>query len=401
MTSFPSILALAAALALVPAPGRAVPPGAQSDAFAKSGRVRLAAEARIKDDAFPEGILFRNPRFLAADARGDIYLADADANHIKVFSRGGKFLRLIGRAGQGPGELQMPSLIAVSGGRLAVWEAMGRRFSILGLDGTFIKTASPVHVEMGDLMDLHALPDGRFAALVERGFPANRLDKLPAERDYAVLILSAELAPLATLYESKMRNRTWTRHPQTKGLIQVGFPYHPAVRTAVSPDGTIAVATGQGYEIVLFDADKRRKAVIRRDYQPVRLENRDKEAHFALFKMRVLVDNQMALVNKAPDYIRQLTEFPELLPPFRGFFYDGRGRLWVQVTTPGREADVFDIFAPGGELLGRIRLEGAPIGPYFASNIEKVWTGDLLWQIEKDEDDFCTLVKYRLPPAAK
>jgi hypothetical protein len=392
-------VSLPAAMAIIGLAWPAVSPAqAPSDLF-KTGRVRLVAEARVADDGLPEGVLFQNPRCLAMDAKGNVYVSDFDANHIKVFGPDGKFRAVLGRAGQGPGEMQGPSPLAVSGDRLVVWEAMNRRFSILGLDGRFVKTAPAVHGGMGDLQALHALPDGRIVAVVERGLPEGFQGRLPDERDQAVLLLSVDLAPVSTIFERKVRNRAWTRHPQTQGLIQLGFPYHPNLKAAASPDGAVAAGMAQAYEIELIDPDKGRKAVIKRPFQPIKLENRDKEAHFGSFRMNVFVNGQKSVVFKAPDYVRQLTEFPEALPPYRGLAYDGRGRLWVQVTTAERANNVFDVFSPAGEYLNRVTLEGATIDAGFTSPYEKAWVGDLLWRIEKDEDGYATLTKYRLAPA--
>jgi hypothetical protein len=393
---FASRLVLAV-LVLLPVPSPAQGP---ADLF-KTGRVRLAAELRTADDAFPEGVLFQNPRCLAVDAGGAVYISDFDANHIKVFGPDGKFRTTLSRAGQGPGDLQWPSQIAVSGDRIVIWEAMNRRFTVLDLKGKLVKNAPAVHGGMGDIFLLGALPGGRWVACVDRGLPEGFQGRLPAERDQAVLILSADLTPVATAFESKIRNRVWTRHPQTQGLIQVGFPYHPGLRCAVSPDGTIAVGLAGSYEITLLDPDGRTRATIKRAYTPIKLENRDKEAHFASFRMNVFVDNKKTIVNQAPDYIRRLTEFPESLPPYRGFSYDGRGRLWVQVYTPERALNVFDVFSSKGEYLNRVTLEGADIDAAFTSAYEKAWAGDFLWRIEKDGDGYATLVKYRLTPAAK
>ncbi len=71
----------------------------------------------------------------------------------------------------------------------------------------------------------------------------------------------------------------------------------------------------------------------------------------------------------------------------------------MQVYTAERANNVFDVFSPAGEYLNRVTLEGATIDAGFTSTYEKVWTGDWLWRIEKDEDGYATLTKYRPAPA--
>jgi len=364
----------------------------------KSGRVRLVEEVRISDKDLPDRALFQNPRSLAFDSLGQIYVADFDANHIKVFGPDGKFRTTIGRAGQGPGDLYGPSIVEIAGERIVVWEAMNKRFSILDLKGKLIRTAKAVHGAQGDLQALRALPDGRLIAFIERGLPDKFQGPLPEERNYAVLLLSADLEIEATIYEQKLPNRKWTRHPENQGLIQIGFPYHPRVDADISPQGTVAIGLNRAYDIGLFDPAKGRIATVTRPYTPIKLEDRDKQDHFSQFRMVVFNDGQKSFVNKAPAYIVKATQFPDYLPPYRDLIFDGRGRLWVQVFTPERATNVFDIFDPSGKFLNRITVEGATIDANFASAFEKRFAGDVLWKIEKDTDGFASLFKYRLSP---
>lgn len=366
-----------------------------------SGRVRLVEEVRVTDAELPESALFRNPRGLALDAAGNVYLSDFDADHIKVFGPDGKFKTTLGRKGQGPGEFWSPSSIEISGDRLVVWEVMNRRFSTLNLKGELIKTAAGVHGFQGEIFALRALPGGRFAAFVERGLPPQPEVRLPDERDYAVLLLDANLAPVRTIFEKKTRNRVWTRHPQTQGLIQIIFPYHPDVRAAVSPLGALAVGTREKYEVGIYDPDKGKIADIVSPFTPLKLEERDKQAHFSSFRMVVFEKDKKTTVPKPPDYVVARTEFPEYLPPYRGLTFDGRGRLWVQVFTPDRASNVFDVFSPDGRHLNRVVVEGATIDANFTSAFEKRFAGDDLWKIERDDDGYASLVKYRLAPVAR
>jgi len=364
-----------------------------------TGRLRLVEEVRVTDANLPESALFQNPRGLAFDAAGNVYVTDFDANHIKVFGPDGKFRTTIGRKGQGPGELWSPSSLDVSGDRLVVWEVMNRRFSILNLKGELLKTAPTVHGPQGELMALRALPDGRFVAFVERGLPPQLQSRLPEERDYAVLLLDADLASLGAVFEKKILNRAWTRHPQTQGLIQIGFPFHPDVRMDVSPRGRLAIGLREKYEIGIYDPDKGKVADVARPYTPLKLEEQDRKTHFSSFRMVVFEKDKKTVVPKAPDYIVARTEFPEFLPPYRGLIYDGRGRLWVQVFTPDRKTNVFDVFSSEGQYLNRVAIEAATIDTNFTSAFEKRFRDDFLWKIERDEDGFASLVKYRLAPA--
>jgi len=80
-------------------------------------------------------------------ANGDIYVAESHTNvedpnlvgRISVFDRDGKFLRVIGKTGTGPGEFRTPHAIEFdSQGRLIVADRHNHRIQILTKDGKYV-----------------------------------------------------------------------------------------------------------------------------------------------------------------------------------------------------------------------------------------------------------------------
>jgi sugar lactone lactonase YvrE len=88
------------------------------------------------------------PNDLVTDpANGDIYVAESHTNvedpnlvgRISVFDRTGKFLRIIGKTGTGPGEFRTPHSVKFdSQGRLIVADRHNHRVQILTKDGRFV-----------------------------------------------------------------------------------------------------------------------------------------------------------------------------------------------------------------------------------------------------------------------
>ncbi len=73
------------------------------------------------------------------DKSGNIYVCDAAENHIKVYDENGKFLRLIGRQGEGPGEFNSPVCTGfLSDGTLIVADQGNQRFQLFSSEGDFI-----------------------------------------------------------------------------------------------------------------------------------------------------------------------------------------------------------------------------------------------------------------------
>jgi DNA-binding beta-propeller fold protein YncE len=89
-----------------------------------------------------------DPTFVVTDpANGDVYVAEshtdvADPNlvgRISVFDKTGKFLRVIGKAGTGPGEFRTPHALELdSQGRLVVADRHNHRIQVLTKSGKFI-----------------------------------------------------------------------------------------------------------------------------------------------------------------------------------------------------------------------------------------------------------------------
>jgi DNA-binding beta-propeller fold protein YncE len=93
-----------------------------------------------------------DPTDVVTDPRnGDVYVAESHTDvtdpdlvgRISVFDRSGKFLRVIGKTGMGPGEFRTPHAIEFdSQGRLVVADRHNHRIQILTTEGKFIAAYS-------------------------------------------------------------------------------------------------------------------------------------------------------------------------------------------------------------------------------------------------------------------
>jgi sugar lactone lactonase YvrE len=86
-----------------------------------------------------EGGKLYNPRFVAADASNNIYVADASNHQIQVFDSAGNFLRKWGSYGSSAGQMNTPWGICVSSNKVYVSEWDGDRVQVFDLQGTFLK----------------------------------------------------------------------------------------------------------------------------------------------------------------------------------------------------------------------------------------------------------------------
>lgn len=90
------------------------------------------------DESEYEEDYFKNPADVAIDNNGNIYIADNQLSCIKVYDSEGKFLRKIGKAGQGPGDLIAPVKLGVFNKELFVKELGNQRIQKLDFNGKSI-----------------------------------------------------------------------------------------------------------------------------------------------------------------------------------------------------------------------------------------------------------------------
>ena len=90
-------------------------------------------------DAAPVGVFYR-PEAIAADADGNIYVADTGSHRVQVFRADGTFVRAFGRLGNGNGEFYRPLGIAVSGDRVYVADYHNSRGQVFTRSGAFVRS---------------------------------------------------------------------------------------------------------------------------------------------------------------------------------------------------------------------------------------------------------------------
>jgi hypothetical protein len=118
--------AVAAALAAVIAAAGPPAPG-------KADLRRLAARDVKTDHGSDAEAVFGRPVSISHDADA-VYVVDAEAHEVRVFSKAGVFLRALGNKGQGPGEFNAPADLDARDGRLYVADKFNDRIQVL--DGT-------------------------------------------------------------------------------------------------------------------------------------------------------------------------------------------------------------------------------------------------------------------------
>ena len=98
---------------------------------------------------------FQDPRGVAVDAAGNIYVADTGNHRVQVFDAGGRYLRGWGQYGSGPGEFNEPWGIAVDGlGNVYVADTWNYRVQKFDKSGKFLTMWGESGDSQGDALAL-------------------------------------------------------------------------------------------------------------------------------------------------------------------------------------------------------------------------------------------------------
>jgi hypothetical protein len=286
------------------------------------------------------------------DGAGTFYILDLRASDVKVFDVSGKYLRTIGRKGQGPGELENAMTLSLNRrtGRLAIGQ-QSRGIAFFKTDGTFLRQL-PLKGTMGGRVRL----DSQDQIYI--------LDVVINEKRsmYAMRKLSSEASVLATLSETP-----GPTEPGNKTRAFIPIPYF-----LIDQDDRFVYGFPETYEIQIYGpADTRAERKITKSYDAVAVTEEERAER----KKDV-----------PPNYTREIV-FPKHHPAFSRFFVSDLGHLFVQTYEKAVDGKVLhDVFDSEGRLIGRVPLKPSGIavlkGKYYA--------------LEEDEDGYRIIKRYAL-----
>jgi 6-bladed beta-propeller len=298
------------------------------------------------DEPAPEA--FGRIADLAVDAEGQIYVLDAQAAEVRVFTAQGQHVRSFGREGDGPGELRQPYALSVGPQGVLV---LGRTASRYTKGGEFVERLS---FALGVNAASH-VREGVF--FVHTGASASFRGTNPTE---TFVVRNAGVADTVLTAPS---STIVFRSPRAAGAYR--SPFCDALHHAVLPDETVAVADGRVGELALYQITEDGRAERRASRQVAPAGRPMSEADFDQ-----ILERMPAQLNVEREHIQTL----EIRSSICGLASASDGRLWVR-TDDGEEREAWTAYEGDSlRLLGEVRFpEGVAVKGFSANRAVGVW----------------------------
>ncbi len=308
------------------------------------------------------------------DQTGNIYLLrppTGPGDLIFKFSNTGEFMTSFGRMGQGPNEMEYPGqILAVRSDKIWVLESPKNKYHVFDKSGNPIeeKNVNPGFDQM------FPLENGNF--LVSRLVAEDMTTK------YFPIVLNlcgADFQPVKELDRFKSYpNRQLAASLPEKIVCGTGFVF----LGKVGSDQIYVGNSERGYEILIYDLGGELQRKIRKEYTPVPVSDQYKKDYLKPYEEYM------------PDYAKKIY-FPENWHPFRSFFVDDAGRLFVMTYEEGENPDEnwCDIFNKEGILISRksLNIVAREMGTILAASRR-----DNLYCVQQKKSGYKELVVYRM-----
>jgi hypothetical protein len=299
-----------------------------------------------------EDFLFSEILDVQVDREGNIYVADMKDARIKIFDRDGGNLRIIGKRGQGPGEIQGVGGISPAGeNEIMVTDPGNRRLSFFSTQGEW-KRSLPMGTHMIGKAVMDAAGDIVAQVVI---FDEGMVQEIVKFDD--------EINPLFSI-ASLMED----------GGDDVLRPLRPRLAYGVTQDGHVVWGISSAYEIHVRDSQGRRQDKIVREARPVVMSKTRQQEIEKRFAGRI------------PPHVR--IEYPPSFPYFSHFIVEPNGRIYVRTYQRNENGEhLHDVLNVRGEFLAQFAL---PENEHIAA----AGNNKLYCYIRENEDGIPLVVRY-------
>jgi hypothetical protein len=329
--------------------------------------VRFEEDLSISSEDEEGRIILYLPYSYAVDEAGSIYIYDSQDPAIKVFNPDGRFIGMIGRKGQGPGEFQSVSRIACTPDkRLLTLDWDMNRISLFTDEGSFIGS----HSFQNSSFEIFFAAESFFAREETTVQPGTA--PWTWKRALSVKAFDYEGQELFSYGEFQARQSGFVNEEGRR--FSFSRPFEVLSVLAGDPrNARLYHCLSDKYLIEVYNREGQIFRKIERPYKRLPVKDVDKQGYLDGFRRRGSSEKDIRLIEKN-------AEMPDLKPVATRMLVDGSGRLWVELTergeAGGRTFWTYDIFDEDGYYVYRIRCDLRP------GQIK----GGKMYRMEQDEE---------------
>lgn len=284
---------------------------------------------------------------------GRLVVLDSIDKKVKIVDSSGKVMKEFGREGQGPGEWRNPIMLQLISDRLIMISDPGnRKILYFDLDGSLIKEVSYAR----KMNIIKIIEDGGKFIASEMGPEGSSIAYTVGKYDGN--------------FNQLFKIDAWLM-PLPMGSSKINF-FDMIYCFCLDGEGNIIYSRGTYYEIKYFNSEGELFRIVRKEYQPQSITQKDKEEILGMLGRTQGVN------------MKEMIVFPENYPPFYSFFTDEKNRLYVRTYEKGKTINthMMDIFNHEGKFIGRCEI------PSDVLDLPAVWEADKLYLVEKDDEGY-------------
>ena len=296
--------------------------------YPRDGRfvAKLTEEMSCGEEGGPEAGVLNKPFRLDTDPQGNVYVMDFGDTNIKIYDREGRFLRAIGRKGQGPGEFGgMVFFSLMTDGRLGVLDFVQHRVIIIATDGQYI-TGFPLDGFFGTMAI-----DGRDRLFLGKRGAVKEPDQLSTELQevpYITSIFRTDASGKELVHLTDFLGESIAMKAMGGGTVVSSGGLHTIVWN-VSREGKLYGGYNLDYRIDVFGEDGKKEFTFGRKFTPI----------------------------KNPRY-KGLAGQKKILPAYRTIITDEEGSLWVEITQDeDAKGILYDVFSGDGTYCKQVAID--------------------------------------------
>ncbi len=294
-----------------------------------------------------------NPTGFCVDRTGSTWVVEAQVPSLKKFTEEGECVVAIESRGEGPGDLGMPTSVAVANdGSIVVYDIANRRFAFFSSTGEVLRVRP--------FSDIVWKFDTRQSGELYVETRETDFDGTQGGSCIRLWRYSFDLENGAVVDSLRVRDEVYIRKPR---FTNVPVPFPDVMLWALSPAGNIVVAKSRDYSIRIVGRNLETLAKTRHAGSRVKVTDEDKKRHFEA--MTTTTDGVVS--RGAPAYIRDATEFPKYKPAFAALLLDPEGYILLKTYAETENGAVFDVFDPNTVFVGQVKLSGAVV-PHVLAN---------------------------------